>query len=91
MDTQAESPALKITPDFSHRVKDYYSNTSTSDLLEEVDTMVLRSKSILEEIWILHMEMGINQINSQQIHCALNSVIHEFDNITLLLNRIMTR
>jgi hypothetical protein len=58
---------------------------SNTNLMDEVNVMVLRSKSILEEIWISHMEMGINQINSQQIHCALNSVIHELDNINAVI------
>ncbi len=78
---QTEQPPPKTTPDFSHRVKDYYSVTSTSDLIEEVDTMVLRSKGILSIIADLHIESHINQINSQQIHWALNSVMRELDDI----------
>jgi hypothetical protein len=58
---------------------------SNTNLMDEINVMVLRSKNILEEIWISHMEMGINQINSQQIHCALNSVIHELDNINAVI------
>lgn len=78
---QAEQPTPKTTPDFSHRVKDYFSVTSTSDLIEEVDTMVLRSKSILSIIADLHIESHINQINPQQIHWALNSVMRELNDI----------
>ena len=77
----AEQPTPKTTADFSHRVKDYYSVTSTSDLIEEVDTMVLRSKGILSIIADLHIESHINQINPQQIHWALNSVMRELDDI----------
>jgi hypothetical protein len=58
---------------------------SNTNLMDEINVMVLRSKNILEEIWISHMEMGINQINSQQIHCTLNSVIHELDNINAVI------
>ena len=53
--------------------------------MDEVNVMVLRSKSILEEIWLSHIEMGINQINYPQLHCALNSVIHELDNICAVI------
>jgi hypothetical protein len=58
---------------------------SNTNLMDEVNVMVLNSKSILEVIWVLHIEMGINQINSQQIHCALNSVIRELDNINAVI------
>jgi hypothetical protein len=58
---------------------------SNTNLMDEVNVMVLRSKSILEVIWVLHIEMGINQINSPQIHCALNSVIYELDNINAVI------
>jgi len=77
----SNAQAQQSTPDFSHRVKDYFSVTSTSDLIEEVDTMVLRSKGILSIIADLHIESHINQINPQQIHWAINSVMRELDDI----------
>ena len=82
---QAGQPTPKTTPDFSHRVKDYYSVTSTGDLFEEVDLMVLRAKGILSIIADLHIESHVNQINPQQVYWALNSVKRELDDILAVI------
>ena len=78
---QSEQIKLQTTPDFSHRVKDYFNVACTGDLLEEVDTMVLRSKGILSVIADLHIEAHINQINPQQVYWAINSVMRELDDV----------
>ncbi len=79
--TKTDKPTLKTTPDFSHRVEDYYDVNCVGQLYDAIDVMVLRSKAILSIIGDLHIETHINQINPQNIHWGLDSVKRELDDI----------
>ena len=88
---QSEQIKPQTTPDFSHRVKDYFNVACTGDLLDEVDTMVLRSKGILSVIADLHIEAHINQINPQQVYWAINSECVSLMMCWRLLRRTIAR
>ena len=69
------------TPDFSHRLIQNFDITDAGHLLEQVDLITIRSKSLLDLISTVHHEAHINQINPVQIYAAIACVKNELDDV----------
>ena len=69
------------TPDFSHRLPEGFDITDAGHLLEQVDLITSRSKSLLDLINSLHQEAHINQINPVHIDAAIACVKNELDDV----------
>jgi len=82
----AEPTTPKLTIDFSHRVIEGYSPACANNLMFEVETMLMRSKGLLNVLTDLHLETHLNQINSDNVAWALGSVIRELDDVFALVS-----
>jgi hypothetical protein len=54
----------KVMPDFSHRLACDYEPNCPDALVHDVETMLMRSKGMLNILSDLHLETHLNQINS---------------------------
>ena len=80
------APTPKLTPDFSHRVIEGYNSACPDNMIFEVETMLMRSKGMLNILSDLHLETHLNQINSDNVSWALMSVIRELDDVFALVS-----
>ena len=71
----------QTTPNFSHRLPEGFDITDTRHLLDQIDVMTSRAKSLLDLINSLHHEAHINQINPLQIYAAIACVKNEIDDV----------
>jgi hypothetical protein len=71
----------QTTPDFSHRLPEGFDITDAGHLLDQIEVMTSRSKSLLDLINSLHYEAHINQINPLQIFAAISCVKNELDDV----------
>jgi hypothetical protein len=73
-------------PDFSHRVVEGYNPACADNMIFEVETMLMRSKGMLNILSDLHLETHLNHINSDNVSWALMSVIRELDDVYALVS-----
>jgi hypothetical protein len=71
----------QTTPDFSHRLIQNFDITDAGHLLDQIDVITIRSKSLLDLISSLHHEAHINQINPLHIFAAISCVKNELDDV----------
>ena len=71
----------QTTPDFSHRLIQNFDITDAAHLLDQIDVMTSRSKSLLDLISNLHLETHVNQINPLQIYAAICCIKNELDDV----------
>ena len=69
------------TPDFSHRLIQNFDITDAGHLLDQIDVMTSRAKSLLDLIGSLHLDAHINQIAPLQIYAAISCVKNELDDV----------
>ena len=81
----AEPTTPKLTPDFSHRVIEGYNSACPDNMIFEVETMLMRSKGMLNLLSDLHLEIHLNQINGDNVRWALMSVIRELNDVFALV------
>ena len=81
----AEPTTPKLTTDFSHRVIEGYNSACPDNMIFEVETMLMRSKGMLNLLSDLHLETHLNQINGDNVRWALMSVIRELDDVFALV------
>jgi len=82
----AEPATPKAMPNFSHRVVEGYNPACPDNMILEVETMLMRSKGMLNILSDLHLETHLNQINSDNVSWALMSVIRELDDVYALVS-----
>ena len=80
------NPTPKIMPDFSHRLACDYEPNCPDALVHDVETMLMRSKGMLNLLSDLHLDTHLNQINSDNVSWALMSVIRELDDVFSLVS-----
>ena len=68
-----------------HSYGDYAPNCPDA-LVHDVETMLMRSKGMLNLLSDLHLETHLNQINSDNVSWALTSVIRELDDVFALVS-----
>jgi hypothetical protein len=71
----------QTTPNFSHRLPEGFDITNTAHLLDQIEVMTIRSKSLLDLISSLHLEAHVTQINPLQIYAAISCVKNELDDV----------
>jgi hypothetical protein len=76
----------KAMPDFTHRLACDYEPDCPDALAHDVETMLMRSKGMLNVLSDLHLETHISQINNENISWALMSVIRELDDVFALVS-----
>ena len=81
----AEQTNPKLTPDFSHRLACDYEPNCPDALVNDVESMLMRSKGMLSLIQDLHLSKQV-QINPEHIVWSLSSVILELDDIFALVS-----
>ena len=84
--TATATATAKIMPDFSHRLACDYAPNCPDALVHDVETMLMRSKGMLNLLSDLHLETHLNQINSDNVSWALMSVIRELDDVFSLVS-----
>jgi hypothetical protein len=82
----AEQTTPKLTIGFSHRVIEGYNPACADSMILEVETMLMRSKGVLNILSDLHLETHLNQINSDSVSWTLMSVIRELDDVYALVS-----
>ena len=83
--TPTATPTAKLTPDFSHRLACDYEPNCPDALVNDVESMLMRSKGVLNLLSDLHLETHLNQINGDNVQRALMSVIRELDDVFALV------
>ena len=81
----ADQTTPKAMPDFSHRLVAGYNPACADSMILGVETMLMRSKGMLNILSDLHMETRPTQINSENVAWALGSVIRELDDVFALV------
>ena len=82
----AEPTTPKLTIDLSHRVIEGYNPACPENMILEVETMLMRSKAVLNILSDLHLETHLNHINSDNVSWALMSVVRELDDVYALVS-----
>ena len=82
----ADQTAPKAMPSFPHRVVEGYNPACVSSMMLEVETMLMRSKGMLNILSDLHLETHLNHINSDNVSWALMSVVRELDDVYALVS-----
>ena len=82
----AEPTTPKVMPDFSHRLACDYEPNCPDALVHDVETMLMRSKGMLNILSDLHLETHLNQMNGDNVSWALMSVIRELDDVFALVS-----
>lgn|GEM_PF-1219564 len=83
----AEQTTPKLTIDFSHRVIEDYNPACADSMILEVETMILRSKGMLNILSDLHLETHLNKINSDNVSWAIKSVINKLNDVFELVSK----
>lgn len=84
--TPTPTPTAKLTPDFSHRLACDYEPNCPDALVNDVETMLDRSKGMLSLVVDLHLSKQQVKVNPDNIVWALGSVIHELSDVYALVS-----
>jgi len=79
--------SLKVMPNFIHRLACDYEPNCPDALVNDVETMLMRSKGVLNILSDLHLETHLNQINSDNVCWAIQSVINELNDVFELVSK----
>jgi hypothetical protein len=85
--TNAAALTVKVMPDFSHRLACDYEPNCPNALAHDVETMLMRSKGMLNILSDLHLETHLNQINPDNVSWAIQSVINELNDVFELVSK----
>ena len=76
----------KVMPDFSHRLACDYEPNCPDALVNDVESMLMRSKGMLSLVIDIHNEGRVNEVNPENVQWALMSVIRELDDVYALVS-----